>query len=106
MDSDELPPGHKLRVVDRGLVAAEAAVVPREPAVWEQFGSRLLGFHHRVGMTAMCRCGETVIACSVLASARDLGLLPPLQDLSRYFPQTRPRKASPGRRDSDAAGRG
>lgn len=46
--------------------------------VWRAFGTRLLAFHYQMPMTYMCRCGETLVACSVLATARDLQLLPPL----------------------------
>lgn len=37
---------------------------------WRAFGLAVLAFHHRVALTAMCRCGRTVIECDVLAQAR------------------------------------
>ena len=43
---------------------------------WKAFGTAVLSFHHRVALTAMCRCGRTTIECDVLAQARAYGLLP------------------------------
>lgn len=50
---------------------------------WRELGRSLLGFHYRMGLTAMCRCGKTVIECDVQAHARRLGLLPALPVVKR-----------------------
>lgn len=67
----------------RAEVELEPAVDPGEIDVpvsrWQGFGVAVLSFHHRVGATAMCRCGRTVIECDVLAQTREHGLLPELK---------------------------
>lgn len=45
---------------------------------WRAFGVAMLAVHHRVAVTATCRCGRTVVTCEVIAQARQHGLLPPL----------------------------
>lgn len=42
---------------------------------WRSFGRAVLEFHYRAELTAMCRCGRTVI---LTHQARERGLLPPL----------------------------
>lgn len=42
---------------------------------WRAFGMALLSFHHRVAITAMCRCGRTTKECDVIVQARAYGLL-------------------------------
>lgn len=69
------PPGHKLRLAARRSEPASAVVPRRSSGKWESFGEAVLGFHHRVAATAMCRCGRTVIECDVLAQARQHGLI-------------------------------
>lgn len=68
----ELVPRHQVRTTEH-LTPAD---VPSDK--WRAFGKTLLEFHYRMGLTAMCRCGETVISCYVLSQARAYGLLPPL----------------------------
>lgn len=81
------PPGHKVRRAHRGGSTAdeeqssdtEGLDITATAQQWREFGMAVLAFHHRVWMTAMCRCGRTVIECDVLHHARELGLLPPLK---------------------------
>lgn len=73
----ELIPRHKVRTTDHLTPAAMATV---QPDLWRAFGAAVLSFHHRVALTAMCRCSRTIIECDVLAQARAHGLLPPLGD--------------------------
>ena len=72
-----LIPRRKVRTTDH-LTPATAVKVPSEK--WQAFGQAVLAFHHRVALTAMCRCGRTVIECDVLAQARQHGLLPRLDE--------------------------
>lgn len=51
--------------------------------VWRAFRQAILAFHHRVALTAMCRCGRTVIECDVLAQARFHKLVPAVPDVPR-----------------------
>lgn len=60
------------------MSGAGTAVKSAAGDVWQAFGTRLLAFHYQTPLTYMCRCGETLVSCSVLATARDLKLLPPL----------------------------
>lgn len=46
---------------------------------WRAFGVAMLAVHHRVAVSATCRCGRTVVGCDVIALARQHGLLPPLK---------------------------
>lgn len=48
-----------------------------ETGKWATLGRAVLAFHYRVGISATCRCGRTVIECDVQHHARQLGLLPP-----------------------------
>lgn len=73
----DLPGGHKVRTTDHmtaGHMAQETGSAP--DSVWRTYGEDLLKFHRRQGLTAMCQCGETLVTCSVLALARQYGLLP------------------------------
>lgn len=68
-----IPRAHHVRTADH---LSPADGVPADK--WREFGQALLGFHHRVAISATCRCGRTVVECDVQHHARRLGLLSPL----------------------------
>lgn len=91
--ADELATGHMetvypaadggpdVRLIAHGPHVRTADLTPPDavPAdKWREFGQALLGFHHRVAISATCRCGRTVVECDVQHHARRLGLLSPL----------------------------
>ena len=73
---DWAPPAHGIRPAGRPAIDVERPIVSQPSEKWQAFGQAVLAFHHRVALTAMCRCGRTVIECDVLAQARAHGLLP------------------------------
>lgn len=74
MKINDVPPGHRVRTTDHLSPASDDQVDK-----WRALGKAVLAFHHRVAMTAVCRCGRTIVGCDVLDNARKLGLLPPLE---------------------------
>lgn len=75
-------------LVPRRKVVEPRVEVPDRDGRWAAFGRAafgraVLGFHHRVFNTAMCRCGRTVIECDVLAQARAHELVPQLPEGGR-----------------------
>lgn len=82
--TDWLPYGHRLSS------STDPPVVRRAPSdedyqrlmVWQSFGQAVLGLHYRVELTAMCRCGRTVVDCDVMAQARAHGLTPELPEVT------------------------
>lgn len=87
-DLEKALPGHKVRLEPLaelpppvndgdgpGLVGKRLGVCEGD-CRWKSFGTAVLSFHHRVALTAMCRCGRTTKECDVLAQARAHGLLP------------------------------
>lgn len=70
-------------LVPRPNMPERRVEVPDRDGRWAAFGRAVLGFHHRVFNTAMCRCGRTVVECDVLAQARAHELVPPLPEAGR-----------------------